>query len=183
MSLKYFLILIIASFLINFSLQVTSFSYMLDINEEFCVHEYLSDKTLVVFEIYSTETETQFTIIDPDRAITADKKNTRQFKESFTTLSGGYYEVCIENHSTTAQARIDFDMKHGVAAKDYSSVAKSKDLKPMELDVKYFLIPSYINLMIKVKNFHITSHSLTLMRKSSKIFSIRSLPKLPSFRL
>ena len=66
-------------------------------------------------------------------------KNTKQFKEAFTTFSGGYYEICIENHSTTSQAKIDFDMKHGVAAKDYSSVAKSKDLKPMELDVKYFL--------------------------------------------
>ena len=139
MSLKHFLILTIASIILDFSLQVTSFSYTLDIKEEFCVHEYLSDKTLVVFEVYSSEPETQFTILDPDRAITIDKQNTKQFKESFTTFNGGYYELCIENHSTTSQAKIDFDMKHGVAAKDYSSVAKSKDLKPMELDVKYFL--------------------------------------------
>ena len=138
MSLKYFLILTIASILLKYSLEVTSFSYTLDIREEFCLHEYLSDKTLVVLEIYSDQPETQFTILDPERATTIDKKNTKQFKESFTTFSGGYYEICIENHSTSSQAKIDFDMKHGVAAKDYSSVAKSKDLKPMELDVKYF---------------------------------------------
>jgi hypothetical protein len=55
-------------------------------------------------------------------------------KESFTTYVGGYYQCCIKNlHS--GDNSITFDLKYGVAAKDYSEVAKTKDLKPMELNL------------------------------------------------
>ena len=144
MSLKYFVLLTVIAVLLNPSLQVTNFSYILGASERICLHEYFSDKTLVVYEVFSEQAETQFTINDPDGKALFDKKNTKMFKESFTTFSGGYYEICIQNHNGSEQSKIDFDMKHGVAAKDYSSVAKTKDLKPMELDVIY----SYLILLV-----------------------------------
>lgn len=135
MSLKYFFILAIATLLITETFQVTRFGFTIERQDTICLHEYLSDKTLIVYEIYSDQAETRYTITNPDGVVTLDKQNTKQFKESFTTYTGGYYEICIINNSAQEQANIEFDMKHGVAAKDYSSVAKSKDLKPMELDV------------------------------------------------
>lgn len=55
-------------------------------------------------------------------------------KESFTTYVGGYYQCCIKNIHTE-ENEVIFDLKFGVAAKDYSEVAKTKDLKPMELNL------------------------------------------------
>lgn len=55
-------------------------------------------------------------------------------KESFTTFIGGYYKCCIKNLNL-GDNKIYFDLKSGVSAKDYSEVAKTKDLKPMELNL------------------------------------------------
>ena len=55
-------------------------------------------------------------------------------KDSFTTYNGGYYESCIKNLHNE-ENEVIFDLKYGVAAKDYSEVAKTKDLKPMELNL------------------------------------------------
>jgi hypothetical protein len=139
MSLKYFLIFTISSILLTKTFQLNNFSFTLDKSDRMCLHEYLSDKTLVIYEIYSDTVDIRYTITNPDGEVLFDKQNTKQFKESFTTYSGGYFEICL-NNSSNESAKIDFDMKHGVAAKDYSSVVKSKDLKPMELDVKFYLI-------------------------------------------
>ncbi len=61
--------------------------------------------------------------------------NIRRFKESFTTFNGGYYQACIQNENYNQNVDVNFDLKYGVAAKDYSAVAKVKDLKPVEIDV------------------------------------------------
>lgn len=45
----------------------------------------------------------------------------------------------MKNSSPNESAEIHFDLRSGVAAKDYSEVAKSKDLKPVELDVNLFI--------------------------------------------
>jgi hypothetical protein len=42
--------------------------------------------------------------------------------------------VCVTNLSGD-ETNVSFNLKYGVAAKDYSEVAKAKDLKPIELDV------------------------------------------------
>lgn len=55
-------------------------------------------------------------------------------RDSFTTYNGGYYECCIKNQHNE-ENEVVFDLKYGVAAKDYSEVAKTKDLKPMELNL------------------------------------------------
>lgn len=64
------------------------------------------------------------------------------FKHSFTTYTGGFYSLCLKNnnHKTKDKstiADISFSIKHGIAAKDYSSVSKIKDLKPVDLSVGF----------------------------------------------
>jgi hypothetical protein len=121
--------------LINLSFQVTNVIFYLEPNEELCLHEYFSDKTLVIYEAHFNVTEGIAKIRDPDEKILADKERISTFKEAFTTFSGGYYEICLTNKDRENIAEVNFSMKHGVAAKDYSAVAKAKDLKPMELDL------------------------------------------------
>ena len=77
-----------------------------------------------------------------------------RFKQSFTSYTGGYYQACIENTSSDP-SNVTFSLKYGVAAKDYSEVAKAKDLKPIDLDVKFFLKKSCKNYMIKAGSFTI----------------------------
>jgi hypothetical protein len=42
----------------------------------------------------------------------------------------------VTNENTNEQVDVQFDLKYGVGAKDYSAVAKMKDLKPVEIDVR-----------------------------------------------
>lgn len=121
--------------LVSFSLQVTNFFLHLDPQEEVCMHEYFSDKTLVIYEAFFNVTDANVVIKDPEEKVLASRERVKDFKEAFTTYSGGYYEVCLTNKDREYIAEVNFSLKHGVAAKDYSAVAKSKDLKPMELDV------------------------------------------------
>ena len=63
-----------------------------------------------------------------------EKTEITKFKHSFTTFEGGHYTLCIKNHENPS-TKIDFQMKTGIAAKDYSQIAKRKDLKPAEVNV------------------------------------------------
>ncbi len=145
MSLKYLFCLTLTFTLLSTSLQTTNLMYDLEPNDSICFHEYFSDKVLVIFEIFSNVEETDIKLTNPEEVVVSHKLNVNKFKESFTTFIGGYYEVCITNNNRETTAEITFNLKHGVGAKDYSSVAKSKDLKPMELDVRIYFYFSFIN--------------------------------------
>jgi hypothetical protein len=121
--------------MINFSLQITSIKFYFEPQERECFYEYFSDKTLVIFEASSNTTDTGFKVIDPDDKDIGEKRKVTEYKEAFTTYSGGYYGLCIFNSAREEIAEVRISIRHGVAAKDYSEVAKAKDLKPMELDV------------------------------------------------
>ena len=49
--------------------------------------------------------------------------------------------ACVKNPNNVP-VNVNFNLKYGVAAKDYSEVAKAKDLKPIELDVNFLIINS-----------------------------------------
>jgi hypothetical protein len=125
---------------IGISLQVTNLSVYLQPQEEMCLYEYFSDKTLVIYDLIFNVTEANVRIRDPDDKVLTEKEKVPNFKEAFTTFIGGYYEACFTNKDREHVAEVHFMLKHGVAAKDYSAVAKSKDLKPMELDVYFIYI-------------------------------------------
>ncbi len=125
--------------LINYSLQVTNLYFYLEPQEELCLHEYFSDKTLVIYEAHFNVTEANVKITDPDEKAIADKQRVNEFKEAFTTFTGGYYGICLTNKDREHVAEVRVNFRHGVAAKDYSAVAKAKDLKPVELDVRIYL--------------------------------------------
>lgn len=112
----------------------THFILNLEPYEKICLDEHFSDKTLIIYEINSNITS-HVRIIDPTDKEVYEKYDILDHKLALTTHDGGYYETCIENQNNDDHARVEFSLKHGVAAKDYSSIAKYKDLKPLELDV------------------------------------------------
>ena len=59
----------------------------------------------------------------------------KEFKFPYSTEKSGDYELCIINYDYDL-IEVNFSMKYGLGAKDYSSIAKKKDLKPTELIVE-----------------------------------------------
>ncbi len=135
--MKTLLLISIYSILINLSYQVTNVIFYLKPHEKNCIHEYFTDRTLVIYELLYNVTSANISIKDPNEKVIAEKERVDSFKEAFTTYEGGYYEMCIKNKDRKNYAEVHFNLRSGVAAKDYSNVAKSKDLKPLEVDVSH----------------------------------------------
>ena len=82
------------------------------------------------------------TVFDPQNAVMIDKPEINNFKYAFTTFEGGQFSICVKNTKNEIN-KVDFTMKFGIAAKDYSEIAKKKDLKPVELNVYFFNYSCY----------------------------------------
>ena len=124
-------ILIIINLIILNSCQESSFRFDLPSKDEDCFSEYFPDKTLVIYEITCFECKNKYKLINPKKAV-VEEKESADFNYPFTTYEGGVYEICITNLDEKP-ANIHFSVKYGVGAKDYSSIARAKDLKPVDL--------------------------------------------------
>ena len=127
----FFFFFILINLLIIISCQESRFHFNLEPNIEECFSEYFPDKTLVIYEIFSSEGKCKFVLTNPKKVIVEDKESV-DFSYPFTTYEGGVYEICLTNVDTKS-LDIDFSLKYGVGAKDYSSIARAKDLKPVDL--------------------------------------------------
>jgi hypothetical protein len=63
------------------------------------------------------------------------KKRAQVGKFAFTAEETGSHHACFSNHGQVT-TRIAFDLKVGVAAKDYSEVAKKEHLEPLQVELK-----------------------------------------------
>ncbi|OMJ66347.1 hypothetical protein SteCoe_36828 [Stentor coeruleus] len=111
----------------------TAFKFYLPGNEVFCFSEDLSSQTLSVVNL-KIDTPLEFSIKDPDNDMLYKTIGT-DHKFSFTALNSGIYSYCIDN-TVKKVVQIDFDLKSGVKAKDYSGIAGTKDLKSIELKLR-----------------------------------------------
>ena len=127
---NFFLFIIINIILLS-SCQESRFKFNLDANIEECFSEYFPDKTLVIFEILAPDGNNKYKLINPKKAIIVEKQSA-DFNYPFTTYEGGIYEVCMTNLENRP-VHVEFSVKYGVGAKDYSSIARAKDLKPVDL--------------------------------------------------
>ena len=128
---KYF---IISLCLVMIMSQQNSFRFHLEKNQEECLFDYFPDKTLVIYEVYTSNVTIRVVLKNPEQKV-LESQQTTFFKYPFTTYSGGYYEICISNGGNYTTP-VHFTLKYGVAAKDYSSVARTKDLKPIDLELE-----------------------------------------------
>ena len=131
LSYGYYIVFIFIDLLILCSCQETKFRFFLPSNVEECFSEYFPDKTLVIYEITCPVCNNKYIITNPKKGI-IEQKTDSNFLYPFTTYEGGVYELCITNLGNEP-SDIEFSLKYGVGAKDYSSIARAKDLKPVDL--------------------------------------------------
>ena len=117
--------------------QYSSFGMDLDAYQERCLNEYYKVQTVIIFEVNCEIKDILSQIRSPNgRIIYYNTNNTSTF--SFTTQNNGYYNFCMKNLGDT-NTEINLVIKSGIGANDYSSVAKSKDLEPIDFELDKIL--------------------------------------------
>lgn len=121
----------------------TSMKFLIDVqsNDLKCVGEYLIENTLALFSINSTS-HISARLVDDNGNTVFKKEDQENIKVAYTAKDSGNHQMCISNNSPVVQ-RVEFEFLTGVAAQDYSSIAKQSNLKPMELNVSTVIINKY----------------------------------------
>ena len=110
--------------------QYSSFGMDIDAYQERCITEYYKKQTVIIFQATSKSKDILTQIKEMNDNIIYHNTNfTSLF--SFTTKYNGYYNFCMKNNGN-GNVDIDIEIKSGINANDYSSVAKSKDLEPID---------------------------------------------------
>ena len=119
--------------LITFTLsQFYYFGFNLDTEEELCFSEYFEKETVVKYQSKSI-LPIIMDIKNPKGKIIYRQNNTSHTFTT-TTLDNGYVNSCFENKGKPTNASIA--LKYGIAAKDFSSLAKTKDLQPIDIEIE-----------------------------------------------
>ncbi len=131
-------------FIIFFSLLLTlskcqyaSFILDIDPNQNRCLNEYYKIQTVVIVEITSESKDILTDIKAPNGRIVYHNINSTSIY-SFTTQHNGFMNYCMQNMGRDI-AEVKIVIKSGVGANDYSSVAKSKDLEPIDYELDKIL--------------------------------------------
>ena len=155
--------------LINFSInQYSSFGMELDAFQERCLSEYYKSQTVIIIETYSATQDMQLEVKAPDgRILFHNVNNTSLF--SLNTAANGFYSICTKNLGRFS-GEINLSIKSGVSANDFSSVAKSKDLEPIDYELDQMLKrQSMLNHFTKISQEKQNQFSVIYKNISSKI--------------
>ena len=117
--------------------QYSSFGMDLDAYQERCLNEYYKVQTVIILEVNCEIKDILTQIRSPNGRIIYYNTNTTSIF-SFTTQNDGYYNFCMKNLGDT-NTEINLVIKSGIGANDYSSVAKSKDLEPIDFELDKIL--------------------------------------------
>ena len=121
--------------------QYSSFGIDLDAYQERCINEYYKIQTVIIFQVSCKSKDILTQVKEPNGNIIYENTNlTSVFP--FTTKYNGYYNFCMKNNGK-GNVDIDIIIKSGINANDYSSVAKSKDLEPIENALNKILKKEY----------------------------------------
>ena len=129
-------------FIINQSkCQYYSFGMDLEAYQKRCLTEYYKSQTVIIFQVNSNSKDILTKIKEPNGNIIYENTNST-IVFPFTTKYNGYYNFCMKNNGEGI-VDIDIIIKSGIDANDYSSVAKSKDLEPIENALNKILKKEY----------------------------------------
>lgn len=125
-----------------------SFSFDIEMGEKFCIDEFLSHHTLVdgYFKVSDTENPLfDILIQDPNsepitRSVYAkDHVNDPEIKGvlnfKFATYYDGDHKFCLGNLDTKKH-KVEFSLKTGIEAKDYSKIAKKEEINDISTETK-----------------------------------------------
>ena len=125
------------SLIILIKSQHSSFGIDLEAYQERCLDEYYKVQTVVILEVISEIPDILTEVKSPNNRILYHYANTTNIF-SFTTQRNGYYNFCVKNLGQT-NTEVNIVIKSGIGANDYSSVAKSKDLEPIDYELDKIL--------------------------------------------
>ena len=132
------ILFIIIFLLVKLSIsQYNSFGMELDSYQERCLSEYYKSQTVIIFELNSATQEMLLEVKSPDGKILFHHINATSLF-SLTTKYNGFYSVCAKNMGKYI-GEVKLSIKSGISANDFSSVAKSKDLEPIDLELDKIL--------------------------------------------
>ena len=130
--LKITLILLSSLYILSNGQQV-SLELSIESKEEQCLSEYYKSETVNVVSIYG-DMEIQMDIYNPDgESLYSNITEMHQF--SFISENDGYYEFCLTNQND-GNITSTIIIKTGIAAKDFSSLAKTRDFKKSEIEIE-----------------------------------------------
>ena len=131
-------LVLISILLINLSKSKnTTFGIELNSYQERCLTEYYQKQTVIVFELHSDNPKMELTVKLPEGNIIYNNINNNSLF-SITTPSNGLYSACIKNFGKE-KSESKLTVKSGINANDFSSVAKSKDLEPIDYELEKIL--------------------------------------------
>ena len=131
--MKYYDLFILLGIILQINSQQTSLEISLESKEDLCLSEYYKEGIANVISIYS-DSDCQMDIYEPDGdSLYTNSSQIHQF--SFISEKDGYYDFCIVNDNDF-NISYTFILKTGIAARDYSSLAKTRDLKPSEIELE-----------------------------------------------
>ncbi|XP_007431870.1 transmembrane emp24 domain-containing protein 10-like, partial [Python bivittatus] len=84
---------------------------------------------------------TDLKVTDSAGHLLYSREEAKKGKFAFTTEDYEIYEVCFQSHGQPGNFRlpdqlVTLNVKHGVEAMNYESVAKAEKLKPLEIDLR-----------------------------------------------
>ena len=100
-------------------------------NKKFCMGEYITEETVVIFTLKSKSKNLIIELHDPKGNIIYSKKNKLEIKVSLTASESGNYEMCVKNNDKKI-VQIDYEILTGIQAQDYSQFAKESSIQPAE---------------------------------------------------
>lgn len=167
MALKFFSIFILTSVFFFVSCQQSIINFDVEPSDEECLLEYFPEKTVVIYDI-TTDQDVKKVLKGPSSNILTETTNPT-LKYALTAHSSGYFELCVQN-PTAKTTQVYFDLKSGVAAKDYSSLAKTKDIQPIEIQLQKVADKrNALNHFISVSQIHDKMLESDLNSLSSKV--------------
>lgn len=118
----------------------SAFIYQLKPAESKCFAETIAENSLVITE-FKTEPMTQekplrVLVINQDKEPLYDQNNINHAKFSLTTYSAGDHAFCVENIQQEASVTVYIRVHIGADAKDFSKMASTKDLTPMDVSLQ-----------------------------------------------
>ena len=150
----FFISIILTLFNFSYS-QNSTFGMILKPFEEICLSEYYKSQTVIIFELNSESPNILLEVKSPKGTILFHQKNTTSLFP-LTTEINGFFSVCTKNMANM-DGEVKLTIKSGISANDFSSVAKSKDLEPIDYALEQIfqrqpMINHYNRIIIEKQN-------------------------------
>ena len=131
-SLKKINFFILIIFILSLSqTSCTNFGFDVKPGKTYCVGEYLTEDTVAIFAMSSSQKNIIINLSDPKGKHLYTKKYQQDVRLSLTATESGNYEMCLKNNDRM-DSKIRFEFLSGIAAMDASEIAKESSIQPAE---------------------------------------------------